>query len=826
MLSDLRYAARRLRRSPGFTLVAVITLALGVGAETALVSIINVVTAHPGRATIPADTFVLRRTSPLPQTRIISVPSPRFLPIELFRALAQAPSGLLQAVGAADYGERAIVQTGRRADVLTVEPVTADYAAALGARAELGRWLSEDDDRSARPVAVVSHRLWQRWFGGRAAITNGASIRVNRTLMSVMGVMPDGFDDEQVDLWIPFSDALVLTVPVPDADRARADAMRKSVAIAVRTAPGVPSARLDRLINDAVASGGGFGDARLTVQARRLIDTLPTTALDRVRPWMLLLSSLILLGACANLANMIYARGLSRAAEVSVRLSLGAGPWRVLRIFLAESALLALGATALGAVLAAVSLRLFGAAVPAIATGVRRAAVDFTPDARVFAIALSAGALGAIAIGWLTGWRAVRGSNARTLAASGHINDMTPRDGRARTALVAIQITAAVVLVIVAGLYLQNGPTVPDRKLGFDTTHVVTGRIVMDPRLDNATRRDVFADRLLSDARKLPGVEGAAVAASIPAGGPGAPPSLVTLSADDGHGIANAHPKRVTGMYSAVSPGFFAATGLRLLRGRDFGPSDAAGQSSVIILSRSAAEQLWPGENPIGKTMAFNRGLSPMVIGVSEDPIVEDSDSPLTQAANYCFVPLAQRADIVVSPTRFLVFRSAAPEAAIDAMQAAVHAIDEDIALVDMAPLDQTMFESYAPQRAVRLLMGVVSALALSIALLGVYGVITYFVTARTREFGIRIALGATPRAIIRLVIDHAIHIVLVGLLVGVFVASVTTRVVEHEVFRTMPNGLATWIVVPLLVLVTGVAAGFLPARRAAAPDPNVSLRE
>jgi len=642
----------------------------------------------------------------------------------------------------------------------------------------------------------------------------------------VVGIMPDGFDDGQIDVWIPFGNALVLTVPLSDADRARMEAVRKSVVIAVRTAPGVPSARLDRLINDAVASGGGFGDARLTVEAKRLIDTLQTTALDRVRPWMLLLSSLILLGACANLANMIYARGLSRSGEVAVRRSLGADGWRVMRLFLAESALLALCATAIGAVLAAVGLRLFGAALPAMMTAFRRAALDFTPDARVFAGALTAGAVGAVAVGLLTGWRAVRGTNARMLAGAGQATELTPRDGRTRTALVAIQITAAVVLVIVAGLYLQNGPTVPNRTLGFDTTHVVTGRIVMDPRLDNATRRDIFADRLLADARKLPGVEGVAIAASIPAGGLGAAPSPVTLSADDGHGIANAHPKRITASYSAVSPGFFGAVGLRLLRGRDFGPSDAAGQPRVIILSRSAAEELWPGENPIGKTMAFNRGLSPTVIGVADDPIVDDSDSPLTQAANYCFVPVAQWSDVVTSPTRFLVFRSAAPEAAIDAMQAAVHAIDEDIALVDLAPLDRTMFESYAPQRAVRLLMTVVSALALTIALLGVYGVITYFVTARTREFGIRMALGATPRAILRLVVDHAIHVVLVGLLVGVFVASVTTRLVEHEVFRTMPNGLATWIVVPLLVLVTGVAAGFLPARRAAAVDPNVSLRE
>ena len=245
----------------------------------------------------------------------------------------------------------------------------------------------------------------------------------------------------------------------------------------------------------------------------------------------------------------------------------------------------------------------------------------------------------------------------------------------------------------------------------------------------------------------------------------------------------------------------------------------------VAIVSESAAALLWPGEDALGQALEFNRGRIATVVGVSADPVTGPADTPETQPGNFAFVPLAQWTDNADWP-RMLVFRSATPEAATDAVEAAAHGIDEDIALVDIATLDRSMLQWYGPQRAVRTLMTVISSLALGIALFGVYGVITYFVTSRTREFGIRLALGATPGRIVRLVVDHAIHIVLLGLLVGVFVASVTTRLVEHEVFRTMPNGLATWIVVPILILVTGTAAGLIPARRAATVDPNISLRE
>jgi putative ABC transport system permease protein len=546
------------------------------------------------------------------------------------------------------------------------------------------------------------------------------------------------------------------------------------------------------------------------------------TRLEILRPWLIAFASLILIGACANLANLIFASGLARETEVALRLSLGASRRAIAGLFVAEAAVIAGAAAIVGGGVAAGGLRYFSAAWPVVAAGSLHGRYDFTPDIRVALVALATGAFGGLIVGLLTAWRAVRTPHLRVLAVAGQ--GTTPRDGWSRTAMVAVQITSAVVLLIAAGLYFQNTPGVPDIRLGFDTSHVVAGEI-LSGRIQNPTRRAAFEAGLLDAARKLAGVDGAALAASLPAGVGGAGPPNVTLGAEDLRGFTNLTPRRVLAQYSAVTPGFLHTIDLPLLEGRDFGPGDADGAPKVAILSHAAASQLWPGESALGKRVEFGRGLMATVIGISADPVTMSSESPLNAPSNYAFCPLDQWKPLA-SPDRYFVFRSNAPEAATAAVQAAAHGLDEDIVVARIARLDQAMFDWYAPRRAIRWLMTAASLVAIGIALLGVYGVITYFVSARTREFGVRMALGATPGRLVRMVVDHAIHIVLIGLLAGVFVASVTTRIVEHDVFNTMPNGEGTWIAVPILILAAGVAAGFLPARRAAAVDPIVSLRE
>ena len=834
--ADLAHAFRGLKRAPGFAIIAVLTLGLGIGAETALVSIIDAATSRAAQNSDLHGIYGLERTSPIPK-------GPPYLsaldvPVDLFRALDARRGSVIAGVAASGCSGSPLVQSGRNAAALVLRCVTAGYLSVFRAQPLVGRWFTDDDERMVRPVAVVSERLWRRWFGSRPGIINQASLRLFRHTFTVVGVLPAEVNSS--DIWIPFAAADLIAAnaaPFAMADPRGLKVGRYTTTF-VRLEAGVPRARLDRIVNDIVTSFGGFGDAHFQVAARELSEVVPTASLARSRVWLLSLSSLILLGACANLANMAYARGLERESEIAVRLSLGASRSHIARLFLAETTVLATAAAVLGGLIAFVALSAFAQAAPELGTRSLVGAVDFTPDYRVALVALGAGVLAAAGVGLMTAWRATRVTHLRLLAA-GAASGSAKHDGRLRTILVAVQITGAVVLVIVTGLYLQNGPPIPDTRLAFDTTHVVTGRIAVTVGSVTASARQILDEKVLAAARILPGVESAALASAVPGGTGLATPPLVTLSADDPRDqFANFVPVRIKIGRASITSGFFRALDLPLLRGRDFEPADGEGADllarrdgmvanssgsdpiaagaimPVAILSETAAAQLYPGQDALGKRVMFGRGLWTAIIGISADPIAGEG---------FMFVPRGQ-SDAWTST--LLVFRSTAPGAAIDALGEAVHAIDEDAAIVDAATLDQSMFAAYAPARAVRLTMTITGILALGIALFGVYGVITYFVTSRMREFGIRLALGATPGRIVRLVVDHAIHLVLVGLLVGVFVASVTTRVVESQVFRTMPNGLATWVVVPLLVLVTGVAAGFVPAARAARVDPNVSLRE
>jgi predicted permease len=810
-------AARRLQRSPGFTLLAILTLALGIGVEAALVSPITTVTAEPGGGRALDDVYVVERQAAARRT------PPYFLaidevPIGLFHALQAAPRELVSHVAASTSGMIPLVQSGRRAARLPLTCATAEYPAVFDARLEAGRWFSEDDDLAARPVAVISDRVWRQWFNANPAIVNQATVRALHSTFTIIGVAPPGLTG--ADLWIPFGASKLLAPPLTPERQATWDAMTKYVVISVRRQAGALEERLTRFVDNAVTSGGGFGEPTLTTKLVSSTTLRGSLNLAARRAWMLSFVSLILIGACANLANMFYARGLARETEIAVRLSLGADRVRIARLFLAETTLVAAAAAVIGAGLAIVALRVLEAAMPVLGNNPAMRADAPVADVRVVLVALAAGFFSAMLVGLMTAWRATRVTQQRVLASAGAGATMT--DGRLRTALVAIQITAAVVLVIVTGLYLENAPSVPDIRLGFDTAHVVAGRLFPDVRDDIRTGHEAFFDRVLNAARTLPGIQGAALATSLPGGVGPAAPRVVTLTLENTTGFANVVPRGITGNYSAVTPGFLRAIDLPLLRGRDFAPSDAAGEPRVGILSRSAAEVLFPGEDALGKHVEFNKGLMTTIVGISADPVTADSESKLVQPSNYILVPLAQW----YSPDVLLAFRSTAPGAAIDAVSEAVHEIDPDAAILDPATLDQSLYAWYGPRRAGQVMMTLIGALALGIALLGVYGVITYFVTARTREFGIRLALGATPMRIVKLVVDHAIHIVLIGLLSGVFVASVTTRVVEARMFGTMPNGMTTWVVVPILILLTGVAAGYLPARRASRVDPNVSLRE
>ena len=395
--TDLAYGLRRLLRSPDFTIVAVLTLALGIGAETALVTIIDVA-APPATGAVANDVYLLSRISPLPLGVSLD---PSELPIGLFERLAGVHPDLVRAVTAEGQTETAIVQAGSHADLLSVLPVTADFGRVFGITPRLGSWFSEGDDRAHLPVAVISDDLWRRWFNAQPGILGQVRVRVNRRALTVVAVAPAG-KARRADIWIPSQSWPVLASPFPEPIR-KAFAQRQHYGrIYVRLAQDSPPARLDRQVADLVTSSAGFGEPRLRVDVQSVAALQPADLRStRLRGWLLAFSSLILLGACANLANLVYARGLAREGEVAVRLSLGGSRWRIARLFVAEAALIATASTAIGGVLAAAAVRLFGEAVPALPAAAVRRGMELSPDTYAFAVALAAGTVGALAVGLL-----------------------------------------------------------------------------------------------------------------------------------------------------------------------------------------------------------------------------------------------------------------------------------------------------------------------------------------------------------------------------------------------------------------------------------------
>jgi predicted permease len=542
---------------------------------------------------------------------------------------------------------------------------------------------------------------------------------------------------------------------------------------------------------------------------------------------LLALSALVLLAASANFANLLFARNRARTGELAIRLSLGAGRWRAVRLLLGEATLIGALAAVTGLALGLAFTSAFATTFPMLGIGrSRRLSFDLGPDALVVLSVLAVAVLSAATVGLATAWRATRARSVSVVAsASGLSATATIRGGRSQVLLVAVQVTSAVLLVMAAGLFVERvrAELTGRRHIHYDPAPLTLASVNLSLHDYPESRGREFFDRLLDDARALAGVERAVLTSGIPPG------SRTVIQADDPpEGRAGEPPRIYTG-FMRVSPGFFATVGLNLRAGRDFGPGDGPGAPLVAILSESAAGALWPGQDPLGKRLVIERrtvtvvGVSPNLVSGLTGPREEFPGSerfPATRPSNNVFLPFAQH----YTPAMSVIVRSRG-QGQVDALRAAVNRIDEHVAVVRAAAVS-SLLDRIGALWAAATVMATLAAVALTIAMLGVYGVVSFFVSSRTREFGIRLALGATPRGLMKLVLDHSVHVVLVGLLPAVFIAAVGSRLIESRQFDLMPNEISTWVAVPLLLVAAALAAAYFPARRAARVDPNVSLKE
>jgi putative ABC transport system permease protein len=835
VLQDLRYAWRLLARQPGFTSIAIVTLALGIGAATAIFSIVNAVVFRPNGIVRTDDLYAVafqRRTG-------ANQPIPRegpsrddYLRVSDLRAFAaHLPDAL---VGVSAVTSRvAVVRAPGRAERTTLEAIDGDYGRVFGLTPEAGRMIEAGDGGASADECVISDQLWRQWFDRDRSIVGRTTITVNDRELTVIGVAPRGFRGLNptyvtTDVWIS-SGLLQETEPIFRSRPDLADRVLGQIYVRARTGTprdAVAAASFAMFGLSAGADWHGFRVFLVPGWIRLRFDAMAAVGVG-----ILFLSGLVLLAACANLANLLYARGTKREGEIATRLSLGASRRDVFRLFVAEAAIIAGLAVIAGLALALGGLRLSGLAsgaslLPQSAAVTGRAAMlaaDLAPDWSVLAYAIAAGALTTLFVGGATAWRASRVAPARTLAGSAAGSIATPTGRRIREGLVALQVTVAVLLLMATGLLLVRAGDVVETKVFLDTSAVTAARVDLSLHHYNDTRGRAFFDDLLARVRRLPGVESAALTDGLPGYAFVSAPNFLIV-AEEFDRTKTKDRRRISGAYAGVSEEFFDTLGLKISRGRRFTPNDKYGAPLVAIVTESTATRLWPGEDAIGQRFMFgNEGYWRTVVGIASDPLQRGTDSPRVCESCLAFVPWDQRyrSDMLV------LVKSRAPRGQVEPLKAAIRAIDPGVAIQDAAPLDDSILAWVRPARAAATLMLALGVLALLIAGLGVYGVISYIVSLRTREFGIRMALGATPGRVQKSVLDHAVHLVLVGMLPGVLIAALGTQfVLVANPMQPFANPLITWIVVPVLLLLVGVAAAYAPARRASRVDPNVALRD
>ena len=804
LMQDLRYALRGLRRSPGFAAVAVATIALGVGANTAIFSVLNAMALRPMPGI--ADPGRLVWITHVEDGRAGRISYPDFL----------------------DYREHAGVFAGAAAvDRIPVHLATpdaterirgqlagGDYFSTLGLVPAAGRAFVADDDRARRPVAVLSAGYWRRRFGADPAVI-GRSVSINGRPFTIVGVAPEGFAgldvEEPPDVYLPLETFLSGT------DRAGSLTSRRSEhfrAIA-RLRPGVSKADAGAAVAAIAARNAPLRDpdrSRLTASVETPNGWVPPGHLHEMLPIAgvgLAASGLVLLIAAANVANLLLGRAARRRREFGIRLAIGASRRRIVRQLLTESVLFSALGAGVGVVFSSWLLDLLMVrfdAPPLIAPVV---------DGRVLAWALASAVATAILFGLAPALAAARpevvpalkGAASRGAGPSGH---------RLQATLVAIQISLSLVLLASSGLLVRSLVKAADVPVGFDrraAPDVLT--LSFDPITQGYSpeRAARLRAQMLERARALPGVRGAALTELLP---------LSNRAMADTF-VADGEPKAegTEVFYATVSPGFFATLGIGLVAGRDLAAEDRAGTTPVAIVNETLARRFWPGASPLGRrlSVAGKPSESYEVVGVARDGKYLSLTEP---ARPYAYFPIAQGAHF--NETTLLVRASpGVPVAA--AVRSAARALDPALPLFQVETLADSLRRNSSFRREGTLFVAAFGVLALVLAGVGLYGVVAFAVGERRREIGVRMALGARARDVVALFVRRGARLAAIGVAVGLLATAAVTRLLAGMLFGITPMDLATLAGASALLAGVALLASAVPARRAARIDPASALR-
>jgi putative ABC transport system permease protein len=794
---DLRYALRQLTRSPGFTAVAVLTLGLGIGANTAIFSVVNVVLLRPLPYPEPSRLVSVAERRPNGATNVVSYPN--FLDWLKDGAMESLALGrtLSFNVGGAEGPERV-------AGAL----VSADYFTVLGLTPTAGRYFLEGEDTPGKDrVAVIGHGLWQRHFGGDPGVL-GRKVTVDGQALTIVGVAPAGFEyPEETELWTPISR------DEPDLLEARGLHAyevigRLRAGQTIEAATSRLQALAARLAIEYPASNRRWGVG---------VTPLQESLVRGLRPTLLLLMgavAFVLLIASANVAGMMLARGASRRRELAIRATLGAGRRQLVRQLLTETALLTLLGGVLGVGLAVWGVDALLSLAPEGLHPTDAAVMDGTVLAFTFGVA----ALTSVVFGLLPAVQTAKRSGEVSLQESGRTTGGVDRQ-RTRRLLVAGEVALALLLLVGAGLMIQSFRRLLAVNPGFRTASVVSARLSL-PRVGRDTAEVIgFYHELVERARALPGVNAAAAVSYLPLSREGARYSFSV------EGQPFPEPQqRPSSSFNVVTPGYFGALDIPLLQGRDFNAQDDWDAPAVVVVNRTLASRFWPGESPVGKRLSFDDEPDQpsdwmTVIGVAGDV---RHMSLVDEIMPQIYAPEAQ---VGLEEMALLVRTPVDPATVGPAIRGLVSSLDPEVPVADVHQLTQIRDASISTERFRTLLLGAFGMLALGLAIIGVYGVISYGVLQRTREIGIRVALGAQRGEILRLVIGEGLVTVAGGIVAGLMAGAALSRLLVTLLYHVKPWDPATFA--SIAVVIAGVALGacILPARRALRVDPATTLR-
>ena len=794
---DLRYGARMLRKQPGFSLIAILTLALGIGANTAIFSVVNAVMLRQLPFRNPDRLVRLRESNPERGWPSFSVSQPNFLD---WRMRSQTFEGLA-ALSDASFN----MSVGGEVEVIRGAMITADFLPVLGIVPVLGRNFLPAEDRPGGNVrvALLSHGLWQRRFGGNKDVM-GKTLTINENSFTVVGVLPESFNWASSDLFTPLAPdpagnrgdhrLTVIGRLKPDVTWDRALAEMKT--IAQQLAQQFPESN-----NGWSVTGQKFYDWIVPQESRRSLLVFAGAVI------------FVLLIACSNVANLLLARASARRKEIAIRMALGAGRLRIIRQLLSEALLLSLLSGGLGMLVAVWTVDGLKTMNPAILPRLD----EFSVDGRVLAFGLLISLLTVALFGLFPALQASRPDLNEALKEGGRNGGGAGGQQRVRGALVIAEVALSVVLLIGAGLLLRSFSKLQDVKLGFEPTNLLAMRISLPrSRYQEDPETWAFYTRLLREVKALPGVQDAALTSSVPLGG-GGPSSEVQLPGK----AAAPDSSQPSASWRVVSPGYLRTLGIPL-RGRDFDERDTVESQPVTIISEEMARRYWPGEDPLGKPVILRSlgNKTYTIIGIAGDIRSFGLD---TEPGPIVYISTAVLARGIRSS---LVVRTRTePAAQTSALRGVLRSIDANVPVYNVQTIEQLLYDSLGSRRFNMFLLGSFAGAALLLASVGIFGLMAYLVSQRTHEIGIRLALGARPRHVFQLVIGRGMLLASIGTAVGLGAAFGLARYLETLLFQIKPIDALTFTIAPVMLLVVALLACFVPARRATKVDPLVGLR-